>query len=86
MSIHAGSKNYESGLITFTFDDSKVKNEVAAVSNVMDTYGKLLFYGLVDPNDAAHGLKICNDKLRQAGIDKIVAEIQNQANLLIGKK
>ncbi|UKS30439.1 DUF3502 domain-containing protein [Paenibacillus sp. HWE-109] len=35
-------------LETFTFDDSKVKNEVTAVSNVMDSYGKPLFYGVVD--------------------------------------
>ncbi|KQX64879.1 MULTISPECIES: ABC transporter substrate-binding protein [unclassified Paenibacillus] len=73
-------------LETFTFDDTKVKNEVAAVSNVMETYGKPLFYGLVDPNDDKHGLKVFNDKLKQAGIDKVVAEMQNQANPLITKK
>jgi putative aldouronate transport system substrate-binding protein len=73
-------------LETFTFDDSKVKNEVAAVSNVMETYGKPLFYGLVDPNDAGHGLQIFKDKLKQAGIDKIVAEMQSQADPVIAKK
>jgi putative aldouronate transport system substrate-binding protein len=73
-------------LETFTFDDTKVKNEVAAVSNVMETYGKPLFYGLVDPNDEKHGLKVFNDKLKQAGIEKVVAEMQNQANPLIAKK
>lgn len=73
-------------LETFTFDDSKVKNEVAAVSNVMDTYGKPIFYGLVDPSDEKHGLKVFGEKLKQAGIDKVVAEMQNQANPLITKK
>ncbi len=58
----------------------------AAVSNVMETYGKPLFYGLVDPNDEKHGLKVFNDKLKQAGTEKVVAEMQNQANPLIAKK
>jgi putative aldouronate transport system substrate-binding protein len=72
-------------LETFTFDDAKVKNEEAAINNVMDTYGKPLFYGLVDPNDSAHGLNVFKDKLKQAGIDKVIAEMQAQADALTKK-
>ncbi|WP_376773874.1 DUF3502 domain-containing protein [Paenibacillus phytorum] len=39
-----------------------------------------------EPNDDKHGLKVFNDKLKQAGIEKVVAEMQNQANPLITKK
>ncbi|UUZ96783.1 ABC transporter substrate-binding protein [Paenibacillus sp. P25] len=69
-------------LETFTFDDSKVKNEVAAVNNVMNTYGRPLFYGIVDP---AKGLGEFKDKLKQAGIDKIIAEMQAQADAVTKK-
>lgn len=69
-------------LETFTFDDSKVKNEVAAVNNVMNTYGRPLFYGIIDPSK---GLSDFKEKLKQAGIDKIVAEMQAQADAISKK-
>lgn len=72
-------------LETFTFDDSKVKNEVAAINNVMNTYGKPLFYGLVDPNDPK-GIAAFKEKLKQAGIDKVIAEMQSQADAIMQKK
>jgi putative aldouronate transport system substrate-binding protein len=69
-------------LETFTFDDSKVKNEVAAVNNVMNTNGRPVFYGIVDPSKGVPELK---EKLKQAGIDKIVAEMQAQADKVTKK-
>ncbi|MFC0214572.1 ABC transporter substrate-binding protein [Paenibacillus chartarius] len=69
-------------LETFTFDDSKVKNEVAAVNNVMNANGKPVFYGIIDP---AKGVQDLKDKLKQAGIDKIIAEMQAQADAITKK-
>ncbi|MCZ8521001.1 MULTISPECIES: ABC transporter substrate-binding protein [Paenibacillus] len=67
-------------LETFTFDDAKVKNEVAAINNVMNTYGRPLFYGIVDPADAKGGVQVFREKLKQAGIDKVLTEMQAQAD------
>lgn len=72
-------------LETFVFDDANVKNEEAAVNNIMETYGKPLFYGLIDPSDASHGLEVFKQKLKQAGIDKILAEMQKQSQPLVQK-
>jgi putative aldouronate transport system substrate-binding protein len=69
-------------LETFTFDDSKVKNEVAAVINVMNTSGKPVFYGIIDPSK---GISELREKLKQAGIDSIIAEMQAQADATIKK-
>ena len=52
-------------------------NEIAAVSNVVDQYNKVLTYGDVDP--AVEYPKFI-DALKTAGIDKIVADFQAQAD------
>jgi putative aldouronate transport system substrate-binding protein len=69
-------------LETLTFDDTKVKNEVAAVNNVMNANGKPVFYGVLDP---AKGVSELREKLKQAGIDKVVAEMQAQADAAMKK-
>lgn len=67
-------------LETFVFDDSNVKNEEAAIANLMDTYGKPLAYGLVDPNDSKRGIKVYQEKLKVAGVEKVLAEMQKQVD------
>lgn len=61
----------------FNFDSTNVKNELAAVKAVAEQYLYPLEWGFVDP---VEGLATLKEKLRQAGYDKIVAEVQKQAN------
>jgi putative aldouronate transport system substrate-binding protein len=59
----------------FIFDQEPVKVEAAAVAEVMKQYFQALNLGAVDP---AEKLPEFNAKLKEAGIDKIVAETQRQ--------
>ncbi len=62
----------------FNFDDSKVKNEFAACSNVFNATYKSLLMGFT--NDPEGDVKKLNEKYKQAGIDKIMAEAQGQVD------
>lgn len=59
----------------FLFDTSTVKTEYAAVSNVIGEYKLALENGAVDPEKV---LPEFLAKLKEAGIDKIIAEKQKQ--------
>ncbi len=59
----------------FVFDNSNVKNEVAAVTNVMDQYQLGLETGTIDPETE---LPNFIQALQDAGIDAIIAEKQAQ--------
>jgi putative aldouronate transport system substrate-binding protein len=59
----------------FNFDSESVKNAVAACANVRSEFIMPLETGTVDPDEA---LPKFLDKLRQAGADDIVAEMQKQ--------
>ena len=59
----------------FTFDSSQVQTEYAAVTNVVNEYRAALEFGLLDPDTA---LKEYNEKLAEAGLDKIIAAKQEQ--------
>ncbi|MDF2926595.1 MAG: hypothetical protein K0R57_5509 [Paenibacillaceae bacterium] len=74
-------KVYHYKLETFVFDNSKVVNEVANVSNVMVRYGVPLEYGLV--KDLDKGLAELHSQLKAAGVDKIQAEIQSQIDAFL---
>jgi putative aldouronate transport system substrate-binding protein len=52
-------------------------NEVTAVSNVVEQYSNVLLYGDVNPDEKYPEFL---SALKDAGIDKIVAEYQTQAN------
>lgn len=70
-------KAIKSRALGFLFDVARVKNEYAAVSNVVSQYKLALENGAVDP------IKVLPEfisKLKAAGIDKIVAEKQRQLN------
>ena len=62
-------------LCPFIFEQTPVKNEIAAVQNVFDTYCKPLYFGLVDPDTIMAEYKA---KLKAAGIDKIYEEVNKQ--------
>lgn len=62
----------------FYFDDSNVKTEVANVTAVYAEYKEILQYGIV-PN-IEDMLNERNEKLEQAGIEKVVAEMQAQVD------
>lgn len=64
-----------SPLIGFNFDPTPVKSELAQTATVTDQYIPMLETGSVDPEKY---LPEFIDKLKRAGSDKIVAEIQKQ--------
>ena len=67
----------------FTYDPEPVKNEVAAVTNVYLQYKVGLESGSVDPDKI---LPEFISKMKEAGIDKIVAEKQKQLDAWLAGK
>ncbi|MDQ0115165.1 ABC transporter substrate-binding protein [Paenibacillus harenae] len=65
----------KSKALGFTFDSTPVKTEFAAVSNVLTQYRIALECGALDPDKM---LPEFIAKLKDAGIDKIIAEKQKQ--------
>ncbi|CAK4851660.1 unnamed protein product [Aphanomyces euteiches] len=59
----------------FVFNPEKVKNEVAATKNIETEYGSGLYTGTLDPEQFIPKFV---DKLKSAGMDKIIAEKQRQ--------
>jgi len=62
-------------LLGFNFDPSKVSGEIAAVQNAKEAFWAPLMTGTVDPNEY---LPKAIEKLKAAGLDKIMAEAQSQ--------
>ncbi|HHV10149.1 MAG TPA: ABC transporter substrate-binding protein [Clostridiales bacterium] len=65
----------KSRVLGFAFDSTKVTNEIAAVNAAIDQYALPLETGAVDPDTV---LSEFTDKLKAAGSDKIIAEMQTQ--------
>ena len=65
-------------IMGFNADPSSMKNQIAAVANVSQEYGRPLEKGLVDKDDPDRGLAVYQQKLKEAGIDEIIAEYQRQ--------
>lgn len=59
----------------FKFDSSNVTTEVAAINNVKEEFKATIFSGSVDVDEYLGKL---NTKLKEQGIDKVIAEMQNQ--------
>lgn len=59
----------------FAFDVAPVKNEMAAVKNVQKEFSSMLYTGSVDPNEY---LPKAIQKYKDAGLDKIITEMQKQ--------
>ena len=65
----------KSKALGFSFDSTPVKTETAAVTNVINTYKNALEAGTLDP---VQKLPEFIAKLKDAGMDKIIAEKQKQ--------
>lgn len=70
------SRAKDNPYLLFTPDYGPVKNEIAAVDNVMQQYALPLNYGYI--KNPEEGLKTLVQKLKSAGSDKIIAEMQKQ--------
>ena len=71
------NSSIKSAALGFSFDATPVKTEVAAVSNVISQYRMGLETGLLNPEQV---LPEYIEKLKAAGIDRIIAEKQSQLN------
>lgn len=78
--VWAKNDTVHNPLETFSFDDSKVKNELTAINSVISQYGLPLNLGMVDVNS---GVATYKEKLKAAGIDKVLQEVQAQADAYI---
>lgn len=68
-------------LTGFVFDNTSVSGEVAAMKDLDNIYAPIIGFGL--SKDPAAGLKEYRDKLQKAGLEKVTAEIQKQADAFI---
>ncbi len=73
---NSAGKVYTGPYIAFNFDDTKVKNEMAACLNIVKVRGYALSTGLVADTEVE--LEKYKADLKKAGIEKIQAEIQQQ--------
>lgn len=66
-----------SPLLGFKFDSSKVSSELAAINNVLEEFKSSLYSGSVDVDEYLGKL---NTKLKEQGIDRVIAEMQTQVD------
>ena len=75
--------NVNNPLAGFVPDTTNIKNEVAARDALYSELGFLIEYGLVDDVDAA--IAEYQQKQKDAGVDKIVEEVQKQVDAYLGQ-
>lgn len=73
----------QSPALGFTWDNSKVLNEVTACKNAKDKFNKALVSGSVDPAEA---LPAYLSELESAGVNTIIAEKQAQLDAWLAQK
>lgn len=73
----------ESPLLGFNLDTSKIKTEITNISNVSNQYLAGLHTGTLDPEKAVPEF---NEKLKKAGIDKVIKEVQTQYDAFLKEK
>jgi putative aldouronate transport system substrate-binding protein len=73
----------QSAILGFSYDAEPVKNEEAAIVNIYNTYIDGLSTGIMDP---AVDLPKFIDKMKQAGLGKIIAEKQKQIDAFMSTK
>lgn len=71
-----------SELLGFSYNPEPVTNEEAAIINIFDQYIDALFTGVSDP---AVQLEEFNEKMRKAGMNKILEEKQKQVNEFLNR-
>ncbi len=69
-------------LQSFVFDDSNVKNELATINNILEQYEKPMVYGILKQS-AEEDVQSLRDRLKKAGSDKVVAEVQKQVDAYV---
>ncbi|UKS27247.1 ABC transporter substrate-binding protein [Paenibacillus sp. HWE-109] len=74
------AKGVKSPALGFAFNSEPVKNEIAACANIANQYGPALSAGTVDPDEVIPKFL---EKLKAAGVDKIIAEKQKQLDAFL---
>lgn len=69
----------------FIFDPTPVQAEIAACGTATSQFDNLTKLGAVDPSDAEQGLAAFIAARQACGVDKIIAEAQNQLNAFMAK-
>lgn len=72
-----------SPIIGFVFDATKVQSQIGALVNITKQYKSTLATGAVDPEPV---LKEMNDKLKAAGLETVMAEVQAQVDAFVAKQ
>lgn len=67
--------------VAFKFDDTNVKSEEAAITNVLAKYYNLLIYGYAE--DTQGTIAKLNAELKTAGLDKLHEETQKQLDAFV---
>ncbi|CAH1219357.1 hypothetical protein PAECIP111892_04724 [Paenibacillus auburnensis] len=78
---NANSKT--SPVIGFVFDSTKVQSQIGALINITKQYKNTLYSGEKDPEPI---LKEMNSKLKAAGLDAVINEIQTQMDAFLAAK
>ena len=68
----------ESDIHGFVFDDTNVKTEMASIASAASQYGGPLYNGMVESSKLDAAFKTYEEKLKQAGIDKVYEETLRQ--------
>ncbi|MHA7963945.1 ABC transporter substrate-binding protein [Paenibacillus sp. CAU 1782] len=68
----------------FLFNSSNVKTEIANIKNVSTQYAQPIYFGAVDDVDKA--FEVLAAKLKAAGIDRVKAEVVEQAEIFLTNK
>lgn len=74
-SKHSTKKSVASPGLGFYFDSAKVRTEIASITNVCNEFAPALLTGTVDPVEYTAKFK---DKLNDAGMEKVMKEMQKQ--------
>ena len=72
------SETITNNIYGFTFDDANVKTEMTSIASVASQYGGPLYNGMVESSQIDAALKTYEEKLTQAGIDKVYEETKKQ--------
>ncbi|MHA6533116.1 ABC transporter substrate-binding protein [Paenibacillus sp. BAC0078] len=72
-----------SPVIGFVFDSTKVQSQIGALINITKQYKNTLYSGEKDPEPI---LKEMNSKLKAAGLDAVISEIQSQMDAFLAAK
>lgn len=75
---------YYNPYLTFAPDISGIQNEVSDITLVMQQYAQPLYAGMVE--DVEESMRLLEEKLMEAGIDRVQKEIQRQTDEFLKEK